>query len=151
MDSTTPDSNDSGRYVGLRNMGDTLNRGSAFFDFTYDTTAGDSSDTTRPFYAVVYSEEGTRFRRAIQWDTDWSGGARVNRFRISWEPNGYKFLVNDSLEMSISEGRDSNGAEVLINHNIPQALRLHKMSSDTTDTASMALKYVNVRNSRKVI
>src|SRR3990167_6651208 len=53
LDSTVPDSNDSGRYVGLRNMGDTLQRGAAYFDFAYDTTAGDSSDTTRPFAAVV--------------------------------------------------------------------------------------------------
>ena len=151
LDSTTPDSNDSGRYVGLRNMGDTLNRGAAFFDFTYDTTAGDSSDTTRPFSFVVYGENGTRYRRFGQWDTDWSGGARLARFRISWEPNGYKFLVNDTLEASISEGQDSNGAEVLINTSIPQALRIHKMSTDTTDTNCMAMKFVNIRNARKII
>lgn len=153
LDSTVPDSNDSGRYVGLRNIGDSDNRGAAFFDFTYDTTAGDSSDTTRPFYAVVYGENGTRYEREIEWDTDWSGGGRLTRFRISWEPNGYKFLINDTVidSASISEGRDSNGAEVLINHSIPQALRLHKMSTDTTDTSSMALKYLNIRHARKVI
>ena len=150
LDSTSPDSNDSEKYFGLRNPGDTLQRGAAYFSLSYDTTAGDSSDTTRPFYAVAYDEVGTRKRVPLQWDTQWSGGGRLTRFRISWEPNGYKFLVNDTLVASISEGRDSNSAEVLVNTTIPQAIRISNRSLDTTDTAVTALKLLNIRHSRNI-
>ena len=151
LDSTVPDSNDSGRSVGLRNIGDTLNRGAAFFDFAYDTTAGDSSDTTRPFAAVVYDEAGNRQRKFIQWDTAWSGGARLGRFRIKWEMDGYTFLVNDAVVATLGDRDSSQQATYQINTSIPQALRISKAGSDTTDTSAMALKFVNIRHARKVI
>lgn len=151
LDSTVPDSNDSGRYVGLRNLGDTLNRGAAFFDFAYDTTAGDSSDTTRPFAIITFDEIGTRQRKFIQWDTNWSGGGRLTRFRIRWEVDGYTFLVNDTVVGVLGDRDTSQQATYQINTTIPQALRIAKLGSDTTDTSSMAFKYVNVRNARKII
>lgn len=152
LDSTVPDSNDSGRYVGLRNIGDTLQRGAAYFDFTYDTTNGDSSDTTRPFAAVAYDEAGNRRRKFVQWDTDWSGGGRLARFRILWEADGYTFLINDSVVATLGD-RDCQGNAVTgqINTSIPQALRVSKLGSDTTDTSSMAFKFITVRNTRKLI
>lgn len=151
LDSTVPDSSDSVRHVGLRNIGDTLNRGAAFFDFAYDTTAGDSSISAAPFAAVVYDEAGNRQRKFITWDTDWSGGGRLTRFRIRWEADGYTFLVNDTVVATLGDRDSTQQATYQINTTIPQALRLSNGSTDTTDTASMAMKYVCVRNSRKVI
>ena len=151
LDSTVTDSNDSGRHVGLRNLGDTLNRGAAFFDFAYDTTAGDSSDAVRPFAAVVYDEAGARQRKFITWDTAWSGGGRLGRFRIKWEADGYTFLVNDVVVATMGDRDSSQQATYQINTSIPQALRISKSGTDTTDTASMGLKYLNVRNTRKLI
>lgn len=151
LDSTVPDSNDSGRSVGLRNIGDTLNRGAAFFDFAYDTTSGDSSDTARPFAVVAYDEAGNRQRKFVQWDTNWSGGGRLTRFRVRWEMDGYTFLVNDSVIATLGDRDSSQQATYQINTSIPQALRVSKLGGDTTDTASMALKTVLVRNARKVI
>src|SRR3990167_5045139 len=55
VDSLSPDSNDSEKYFGLRNPGDTLQRGAAYFDLSYDTTAGDSSPNARSFSAVIFS------------------------------------------------------------------------------------------------
>lgn len=151
LDSTVPDSNDSGRYVGLRNIGDTLNRGAVYFDFAYDTTAGDSSPSTRPFAVVAYDEAGNRQRKFVTWDTQWSGGGRLARFRITWEADGYNFLVNDTVVANLSDRDSSQSGTYQINTSIPQALRISKLGADTTDTSSMALKYVNVRTSRKVI
>ena len=151
FDSLSPDSNDSVKHFGLRNPGDSDNRGAAYFDLGYDTTAGDSSPDARSLFAVVYSEYGTRFRYPITWDTDWAGSGRLGKFRINWEPNGYKFLINDTLEVSISEGWDSNGAEVLINTSIRQALRLSNRSLDSTDTSPMSFAYINIRHSRNIV
>ena len=149
IDSLSPDSNDSSKYFGLRNLGDTLNRGAAFFDLSFDTvndTAG-----TRHFRAVAYGEDTTRSRRNITWDTTWGGTAIVTRFRIRWEENGYTFLVNDSVYATIGAGRDTDAGEFLINTSIPQALRVSNRSLDTTDTAVTSLRFVNIRNARKVI
>lgn len=153
LDSTVPDSNDSGRYIGLRNLGDTLNRGAVFFDFAYDTTAGDSSDAARPFAVVAYDEAGTRQRKFVAWDTNWSGGGRLTRFRIRWEQDGYTFLVNDSVVAVLGDRDTSSNANTVagVNTSIPQALRVSKLGSDTTDTSPMALKYVLIRNARKVV
>lgn len=151
LDSTVTDSNDSGRSVGLRNVGDTLNRGAAFFDFAYDTTAGDSSPAARPLAAVCYDELGVRQRKHVTWDTNWSGSGRLTRFRILWEADGYKFLVNDTVVATLGD-RDSDGnATGQVNTSIPQALRISKAGADTTDTASMALKTLVIRNTRKLI
>ncbi len=154
LDSTTPDSNDSSRLIGLRNLGDTLNRGAAFFDFSYDTTAGDSSPAARSFFAVAYDEYGNRQRKPITWDTAWSGGARITRFRISWEGDGYSFLVNDSLYATLGDGPSGDSertSRFSTNQTIPQALRLSNRSLDTTDTNPSAIKLVNIRHARKVI
>lgn len=151
LDSTVPDSNDSGRYFGLRNLGDTLNRGAAYFDLAYDTTAGDSSDTTRPFAAVMYDEAGNRQRKFIQWDTNWSGGGRLTRFRIRWEADGYSFLVNDTVVATLGDRDSSQQATYQLNTTIPQALRISKAGSDTTDTSAMAFKNITVRNARKIV
>lgn len=149
IDSLSPDSSDSEKYFGLRNLGDTLNRGAAFFDLSFDTvndTAG-----TRHFRAVAHGEDTTRSRRNITWDTNWGGGGRITRFRINWEENGYTFLVNDTVVATIGAGRDTDGGEFLINTSIPQALRLSNRSLDTTDTSVTAVKLVNIRHARKII
>jgi hypothetical protein len=151
LDSTVTDSNDSGRYVGLRNFGDTLQRGAAYFDFAYDTTAGDSSPNTRPFAIVCYDEYGNRQRKHITWDTDWSGGGRVNDFRILWEAGGYTFLVNDTVVGILGDRPDGRTSTFQINTTIPQAVRISKLGTDTTDTASMALKLLTIRSARLII
>lgn len=153
VDSLSPDSNDSEKYWGLRNLGDTLQRGAAYFSLSYDTTAGDSSPSVRPLSAVMFDEYGTRQRKNITWDTNWSGGGRLTRFRISWEQDGYSFLVNDSVVATLGD-RPLNPAATStfqINTSIPQALRLSNRSLDTTDTSVTALKLVAVRHARKVI
>lgn len=149
VDCLSPDSNDSEKYWGLRNLGDTLQRGAAYFNLSYDTTAGDSSDTTRPFSVVAYSETGTRYRRFVQWDSAWDNGANT-RYRILWEPDRYTFLVNDTVVATIGEGRDSNGAEVILNRTIPQAIRISNRSLDTTDTSVTSLKFLNIRNAKVI-
>jgi len=151
VDSLSPDSNDSEKYVGLRNLGDTLNRGAAFFSLSYDTTAGDSSTSTRPFSAVIYDEAGNRQRKNITWDTNWGGGGRLVRLRISWEEDGYTFLVNDSVVATLGDRTTGGTSTSQINTTIPQALRVSNRSLDTTDTASTALKLLAIRNARKVI
>jgi len=152
IDSLSPDSNDSEKYFGLRNAGDTLQRGSAYFNLSYDTTAGDSSPDARSFSVVVYGEDSTRYRRFVTWDTTWGGGGILTRFRILWDADQYKFLINDTVVATIAEGaEDTDGREVLLNKQIPMALRLSNRSIDTTDTAVTALTYLNIRNARKVI
>jgi len=155
LDSTTPDSNDSERIFGLMNPGDSLRRGAAYFSLSYDTTAGDSSDTTRPFYAVMHSEidSGLRQRVPIQWDTAWSGGARLTRLRISWEADGYTFLVNDTVYATLGarDTSNNNNSTFQINTSIPQGIRLSNRSLDTTDTNSTALKLLAIRHSRVVV
>ena len=151
LDSTVPDSNErTERIIGLRNLGDTLNRGAAYFDFTYDTTAGDSSPNVRNLAAVIFSEAGIRQRKHIVWDTGWSGGARLTRFRISWEADGYTFLVNDSVIATLGDRSQGANAFSQINTSIPQAVRISNRTLDTTDTSSTALKLLNIRNARIV-
>ena len=154
LDSLSPDSNDSSKFVGLMNVGDTLRRGSAYFDFSYDTTAGDSSPNTRPFSVVQIGEAGVRQRKVITWDTTWGGADTIaTRYRISWEGDGYTFLINDTVVETLG-AKDSNNNETStyqINTSIPQALRLVNRSLDTTDTSVTRLKLLNIRNSRKVI
>lgn len=151
LDSTTPDSNDSERYIGLRNPGDTLQRGAAYFNFSYDTTATDSSPNARSFSAVIYDESGNRQRKFITWDTGWSGGARLTRLRLSWEADGYTFLVNDTVVATLGDLPNGQTATNQINTRIPQAIRVVNRSLDTTDTNSTALKLVNIRNARKIV
>lgn len=150
MDSTVPDSSDSERYFGLRNPSDSLQRGAAYFDLSYDTTAGDSSPNARPFAAVAYDEQGNRRRTHITWDTDWSGGARVARFRLKWDENGYSFLVNDSVVATFEGGERAGDTYVSVNASIPQHLRIVRRSSDTTTGAPTALRSLIIRNARKV-
>lgn len=148
LDSTVPDSNDSERYFGLRNRGDTLQRGAAYFDLAFDTLTGADTTITRPLRAVVYDEQGNRQRKNITWDTNWSGGGRVTRFRITWEPGGRQFLINDTVYATMDDKPDTSTSAHQVNTTIPQAIRISKRSADTTDTSSTALKYLNIRNSR---
>lgn len=150
LDSLSPDSNDSVKQFGLRNIGDTQHRGAAYFDLGYDTTAGDSSPTTRPLAIVCYDEQGNRQRKHITWDTDWGGIAAGNRFRIRWESDGYTFLVNDSVVGILGDKPDGQTATNQINTTIPQAIRLSNRSLDTTDSSVTSLIYLNIRNSRTV-
>jgi len=152
LDSTTTDCSDSERYFGLRNRGDTLNRGAAYFDLSYDTTAADSSPDTSPFAIVAYDEWGNRRRQHLTWDTLWVGTGKTTRFRIKWEPTGIDYLINDSVIGTISSGSDTDdGSFITVNQNIPQAIRFHNRSLDTTDTSPTSLALLTIRNSRKVI
>ena len=151
FDSESPDSNDSEKFMGLRNLGDTLNRGAAFFDLSYDTTVGDSSANTRPFSAVIFDEVGNRQRKDITWDTNWSGGGRLTKFRIKWEPTGVTFLVNDTVEATLSDRTGVGATTGQLNTSIPQGIRISNRSLDTTDTAPTKLKLLTIRNARKII
>lgn len=148
LDSTVPDSNDSERYFGLRNKGDTLQRGAAYFDLAFDTLTGADTTITRPLRAVVYDEQGNRQRKNITWDTQWSGGGRMTRFRITWEASGRQFLINDTVYATMDDKPDTSNSRHQVNTTIPQAIRISKRSADTTDTSPTALKYLNIRNSR---
>ena len=151
IDSLSPDSNDSEKYFGLRNMGDSLNRGAAFFDLSFDTLTGADTAITRPFRAVIYDEYGNRQRKNITWDTGWGGGGRITRFRILWEADGYSFLINDTVVATLGDRPAGDSRTYQINTTIPQALRISNRSLDTTDTAVTALKLLTIRSARKVI
>lgn len=153
FDSISPDSNDREKYIGLRNLGDTLQRGAAYFNLSYDTTASDSSEAARPFTATIFDEQGNRQRTPITWDTNWGGGGRVTRFRIVWESDGYRFLINDTVYATLGYTDSSNNQTAVrqINTSIPQALRLSNLGLDTADTSPTALKLLAIRNARKVI
>lgn len=148
LDSTVPDSNDSERYFGLRNKGDSAQRGAAYFDLAFDTLTGADTTITRPLRAVVYDEQGNRQRKNITWDTNWSGGGRMTRFRITWEPGGRQFLINDTVYVTMDDKPDSSNSTFSNNTTLPQAIRISKRSADTTDTSPTALKFLNIRNSR---
>ena len=151
IDSLSPDSNDSEKYFGLRNIGDSNKRGAVYFDLSYDTLAGDSSPAARPFSIVAYDEAGNRQRKHITWDTLWCGGGLTTRFRIIWEENGYTFLVNDTVVGTLADRPAGKTASYQINTHIPQALRVSNRSLDTTDTAVTSLKLLTIRDARKVI
>lgn len=142
IDSLSPDSNDSEKYFGLKNIGDTSRRGAVYFDLSYDTTAGDSSPNARPFSVVAYDEEGNRQRTHLTWDTNYGGGSRLRRFRILWKEDGYTFLINDTVVATFGNQ---------VNTSVPQALRLSNRSLDTTDSAPTGLKLLAVRHTRKLI
>ena len=148
-DTLSPDSNDSEKYFGLRNLGDTLNRGAVFFNLSYDTTAGDSSAAARPFSVVMFDEYGNRQRKAITWSATWD--TTNARFRIRWEEGGYTFLINDTIYATLGDRPDGQTAVNQINTSIPQALRLSNRSLDTSDTNPTAVKLVNIRHARKII
>lgn len=145
LDSLSPDSNDSEKFFGLRNAGDSDRAGAAYFDLRYDTV--NDTGVTRAFRAVAVTPDGTQVRRNITWDTTWN--STQVRYRILWEPSGYSFLVNDSVYATISEGLDTDGTAFVLNTSIPQALRLSNRTAD--DTSSMRLKLLKVRHARKVI
>ena len=151
VDSLSPDSNDSEKYFGLRNAGDTLQRGAAYFSLSYDTTAGDSSPNARPFSIVAFDEAGNRQRKHITWDTNWGGGGRLRRFRMRWEGDGYVFLINDTVIGILGDRPDGQTATNQINTTIPQAVRLSNRSLDTTDTSVTSMTNLNIRNARKII
>jgi len=152
IDSESPDSNDSVKYFGLRNAGDSNNRGAIYWDLSHDTTDDDSSPIANgghPLSVVAYDEAGNRQRKWITWDTNWGGGGRMTRFRISWEGDGITFLINDTVYATL--GDRAGNATSQINTTIPQALRLVNRSVDTTDTCPTAMKLLVVRHTRKLI
>lgn len=152
VDSLSPDSNDGaslaqGKRFGLQNFGDTLERGAAYFEMRYDTVAGGDTATTRPFRAVIRSEAGTVQRKNITWDTLWG----VNtRYRVKWESDGYRFLVNDTVYATLGDRPDSSNSTFQINTSIPQALRLLNTTLDLTDTSVMSMKLMVIRNARMI-
>lgn len=148
-DSLSPDSNDGasaaqGKRWGLINVGDTLERGAAYFEMDYDTVTGGDTGTTAPLRAVIRSEAGTVQRKNITWDTLW---ADVNtRYRIRWESDGYKFLINDSVYATLGDKPDSSTSTFQINTTIPQHIRIVNTTLD--DCGATLLKFVVVRNAR---
>ena len=151
VDSFSPDSNDSEKYWGLRNLGDTNQRGAAYFEMRYDTVAGGDTGNTRPLRAVIVSETGTVQRKNITWDTLWGGTAAGARYRIRWEGSGYQFLINDSIYATLGDKPDSSNSTFQINTSIPQAIRISNRTVDTGDSAAMGLKLLNIRHARKII
>lgn len=152
-DCLTPDSNDKGNFPneaklwGLKNVGDTALRGAAYFEMRYDTQTAADTTMTKPLRAVIHDEQGNVQRKRITWDTNWENG-RLTRYRIVWEANAVNFLINDTLYASLGDKPDSSNSYFQINNSIPQALRISNRIADTTDTSSMAMKYLNVRDAR---
>ena len=155
VDSLSPDSNDgasatAGKRWGLLNKGDTLERGAAYFEMRYDSVTGGDTTNTRPFRAVIRSEQGTVQRKNITWDTLWGGITASTRYRIKWESDGYTFLINDTVYATLGDNPDSANATFQINTSIPQALRLDNRTIDTVDSSAMSLRMLVVRNSRMI-
>ena len=153
-DCNSPDSNDKGsdsveaKLWGFKNIGDTLNRGAAYFEMRYDTLAGADTTVTKPLRAVIHSETGAVQRKNISWDTNWEN-QRLTRYRIRWESDAVRFLINDTVYATLGDRPDSTNATFQINTTIPQAVRISNRIADTTDTtASLAFKYINIRNAR---
>ena len=145
VDSLSPDSNDSEKRWGLQNIGDSLERGAVYFEMRYDTVAGGDTATTRPLRAVARDEYGNVKRTNITWDTLWNN-ART-RYRIIWENDACRFLINDSVYATLDNmGDTSAGTFTGINVNIPQALRISNRTAD-----SMDVSLIVVRSARKMI
>ena len=151
VDSLSPDSNDSEKYWGVRNLGDSSQRGASYFEMRYDTVTGGDTATTRPLRAVAVSETGTIQRKNITWDTLWGGTTSGARYRIIWEQSGYSFLINDSVYATLGDKPDSSNTTFQINTSIPQALRISNRTVDTVDSSAMGLKLLKIRNARKII
>lgn len=152
-DCLSPDSNDKGNFPaeaklwGFKNIGDTALRGAAYFEMRYDTQTGADTTVTKPLRAVIHDENGTVQRKTIAWDTDWENG-RLTRYRIRWESDAVSFLINDTVYATLGDRPDSSNSTFQINTTIPQAIRISNRIADTTDTSSMAAKYINIRNAR---
>jgi len=145
VDSLSPDSNDSEKKWGLINLGDFLERGAAYYEMAYDTI--NDTMNTRPFRAIIKDEYGNRKRTNITWDTLWNN-AKV-RYRITWENDACRFLINDSIYATLDGRSDtSGGAFTGINTFIPQALRIVNRTADDT---AMKMSSITIRHSRKVI
>lgn len=156
VDSFSPDSNDGasagiGKRWGLLNIGDTAERGAAYFEMRFDSVTGGDTVNTRPFRAVIRDEHGTVQRKNITWDTNWGGSGRKANFRISWEPDGYTFLVNDTVVATLGDRPSGVNSTYLINNSIPQAIRVENRVVDTVDTSAMELYFMTVRHTRKLI
>lgn len=155
-DCASPDSNDKGNYPneaklwGLKNIGDTLVRGAAYFEMRYDSQTGADTTVTKPLRAVIHDELGTVQRKNIAWDTNWEN-FRATRYRIRWESDAVKFLINDSVYATLGDKPDSSNSTFQINNTIPQSLRIsNRAGLDTSDTNPTALKFLIVRNARKI-
>lgn len=152
-DCLSPDSNDKSpteaKRWGLVNIGDAQERGAAYFEMRYDTLTGQDTTVTKPLRAVIRDEQGNVQRKVISWDTNWENG-RLTRYRITWESDGVRFLINDTVFATLGDRPDSTNATFQINTTIPQAIRIANRIADTTDTSSMALKYLNIRNARTI-
>ena len=155
-DCLSPDSNDKGNFPaeaklwGYKNIGDTLVRGGAYFEMRYDTQAGADTTVTKPLRAVIHDELGNVQRKRIQWDTNWEN-QRLTRYRIQWEVDGVDFLINDTVYAHLGDRPDSSNSTFQVNATIPQAIRISNRIADTTDTtASLAFKYINIRNARTI-
>lgn len=152
-DCLSPDSNDKGNFPaeaklwGFKNLGDTALRGAAYFEMRYDTQTGADTTVTKPLRAVIHDGAGTVQRKVIAWDTNWENG-RLTRYRIRWESDGVSFLINDTVYATLGDRPDSSNSTFQVNTTIPQAIRVSNRIADTTDTSSMAMKYLNVRNAR---
>ena len=148
-DCLSPDSNDKANYPaeaklwGLKNIGDTLVRGGAYFEMRYDTQTGADTTLTKPFRAVVHDELGNVNRKRITWDTNWENG-RLTRYRIRWEVDGVDFLINDTVYAHLGGPTDTSLSSVQTNNTIPQAIRISNRIVDTTDTSVMSMKYLNI-------
>lgn len=122
---TTPAAGIGPNIWGIRNIGDSDNRGAAFF--MIDTE----------FWTVSYNDFGTRQRTAVTFDSDnWDGAQR--RYRIVHEPGDVTFLVNDTV---VARHFTSAGVS-----GIPQALRIDNDSASNLDVG-----FVAVRGSRNVV
>lgn len=145
-DTLSPDSNDSEKRWGLQNAGDTRERGAIYFQAAYDT----NTDTlaTRQLWTVTRDEAGNRQRKRIAWDTSWD--TTFPRYRITWESDMVQFLINDTVYTTHGDRPDTSNSTFQLNTSIPQALRLSNRSLDTSDTNPLGLKFLNIRNARKV-
>lgn len=146
VDTLSPDSNDSSKVWGLLNFGDTRERGAAYFEMRYDTVTGGDTANTKPLRAVIRDEAGNVQRKNITWDSNWNGVR--NRYRISWEADGYSFLVNDTVYATLGDRPDSSRSTFQINTSIPQALHFRNR---TVDTSIPEVAFIAIRNARKVI
>ncbi len=155
-DCLSPDSNDKANYPneaklwGLKNIGDTLVRGGAYFEMRYDSQTGADTTVTKPLRAVIHDELGTVQRKNIAWDTNWEN-FRPTRYRIRWESDAVRFLINDTIYATLGDRPDSSNTTFQINNTIPQSIRIvNRVGLDTTDTSPTALKLLVVRNARKI-
>jgi len=80
-------------------------------------------DTDGNFKAVSADDFGNTQETALTWDTDWTGA--IARYRIIWEEDQVKFLINDTVVATHTERVGTKPQALEITNNVTSNLDMH--------------------------